>query len=250
MTSSNHPGHRIVVALAAAFAGCVLAAGCSSSGGSGKPAAAGPSGNAGHAAGTVGNVGSGGGKGTCAKLTKADVQPLLTTAIATVKVTAVGVNGEGQQCVFGGADSSGAIDVIVVGGKNAATYYAQDVRGISEPVSVSGIGDKATRDKSGSSSGIDAMGGGLFCTVSTGASDGIPGVAKLEQAAGDTADIGDTAYATIATALGTLCNRVFGRGNMTPDLSSLISAAATASAAPTDGGGLPTDFSLPTDASS
>ncbi len=53
------------------------------------------------------------------------------------------------------------------------------------------------------------------------------------EAAGDTNNIADSAYQTVAIALGTLCNRIYGSGNTTPDLSSLLAmdAAASASAA-------------------
>jgi hypothetical protein len=49
-------------------------------------------------------------------------------------------------------------------------------------------------------------------------------------------------------AVATLCNRLLGSGNTTPDLSALIakgSAAGTAS--PSDQDSLPSNFSLPTD---
>jgi hypothetical protein len=44
------------------------------------------------------------------------------------------------------------------------------------------------------------------------------GIAQLEDAAGHTSNIGDKAYAELAAAIGTLCNRVLGSGNTTPDL--------------------------------
>ena len=59
--------------------------------------------------------GAGGTAVTCNQLTKADVQPLLVDPITTVTVTAAGIDGEGQQCVFGTA-SDGAVDVLVLSG--------------------------------------------------------------------------------------------------------------------------------------
>jgi hypothetical protein len=53
-------------------------------------------------------------------------------------------------------------------------------------------------------------------------------VGQLEEAAGATGTIGNKAYAEIAAALGTVCNRVYGSGNTTPDLSGLTAAAAAA----------------------
>ena len=74
--------------------------------------------------------------------------------------------------------------------------------------------------------------GKTYCSVSP--QDGaIPGEAQLEEASGDTAGIGNKAYAEIAAAIGTVCNRIFGSGNTTPDLTGLTQAGAAAAAAPT-----------------
>ncbi len=178
-------------------------------------------------AGASATGGTGGGSARCSQLTKADVQPLLADPITTVNVTAAGTDGEGQSCVFGTVNSDGAIDVVVLGGTDAASGYTADVQGLANPVQVPGIGDKAARDKGDNTDSITSLKGDIYCSVSTGGADGIPGVAALERAAGYTSDIGDAAYATIAAALGTLCNRIFGSGNTTPDLSSLAAAAAT-----------------------
>lgn len=58
----------------------------------------------------------------------------------------------------------------------------------------------------------------------------MPGVSPLEEAAGDTTHIAESAYQEVADALGTLCNRIYGSGNTTPDLSGLLAADAAASA--------------------
>ena len=155
---------------------------------------------------------------TCNQLTKADVQPLLVDPITTITVTAAGIGGEGQQCVFGTA-SDGAVDVLVLSGDLATTGYAQEVQGMTKPVSVPGVGDKAARDTGDDQP--DAIKGDVYCSVGLGADEGVPGVAALQQAAGGTSNIGDPAEAIIAAALGTLCNRIYGSGNTTPDLSGL-----------------------------
>ena len=193
--------------------------------GQGVPAPAGSGGGASaalEAEGGATTAGTGPGKATCSQLTKADVQPLLADPITTVTVTAAGTDGDGQSCVFGTANSDGVIDVVVLGGSDAAPAYASDVQGLADPVDVPGIGDKAARDKGDNTDSIAALKGDAYCSVSGG---GIPGVAALEQAAGYTSNIGDAAYATISAALGTLCNRIYGSGNTTPDLSSLTAAA-------------------------
>ena len=161
---------------------------------------------------------------TCSQLTKADVQPLLVEPITTVTVTAAGIDGEGQQCVFGTA-SSYDVDVLVLRGDEATSGYAQETQGMTTPVSVPGIGDKAARDTGDDQP--DAIKGDVFCAVSLGTDEGVPGVAALEEAAGGTSNIGEAANGIIAAALGTLCNRIYGSGNTTPDLSGLGSAAAS-----------------------
>lgn len=191
----------------------VSAAGASSSGS--QSASAAPPASPGSAGGTA---------VTCSQLTKADVQPLLVDPITTVTVTAAGVDGEGQQCVFGTA-SDGAVDVLVLSRDEATSGYAQEIQGMTKPVSVPGIGDKAARDTGDDQP--DAIKGDVFCSVSLGADEGVPGVAALQQAAGGTSDIGEPAEGIVAAALGTLCNRIYGSGNTTPDLSGLSSASAS-----------------------
>lgn len=162
---------------------------------------------------------------TCNQLTNSDVQPLLVDPILNLTVTAAGVDGEGQQCVFDTGDSAHAVDVLVLSGDMATTGYAQDVHEMTKPVSVPGIGEKASRDTNDSS--VDAITGDIYCSVSLAASNDVPGVAQLEDAAGGTANIGDRAEGIIAAALGTLCNRIYGGGNTTPDLSGLSSTSAS-----------------------
>ncbi len=169
--------------------------------------------------------GVGGTAVTCNQLTKADVQPLLVDPIANVSVSAAGVDGEGQQCVFDTGDSGHAVDVLVLSGSLATSGYAQDVQAMAKPVGVPGIGDEASRDTNDSS--VDAIRGDIYCSVSLAASNDVPGVAQLEEAAGGTSNIGDRADGIIAAALGTLCNRIYGSGNTTPDLSGLGSASAS-----------------------
>ena len=71
----------------------------------------------------------------------------------------------------------------------------------------------------------------------------MPGVGPLDEAHGATDNIGENYYDTVAEAMGTLCNRLFGSGNTTPDLSSLLAADTTAT--PSDDGGLPSLVTLP-----
>ncbi len=185
-------------------------------------------------------------KAGCSQLTKAEVQSLIVNPITkeTVKaVTAEQYTGStkriGQECVFAaGSGDSEALTVTVINGPFAARAYAADVQGLSpRPVAVPGVGSKAVRarvDAKGAASTtmLSALKGQTYCSVSPQDGD-IPGEGQLEEAAGATADIGNKAYAEIAAAIGTVCNRIFGSGTTTPNLTGLTQAGAAAAANPT-----------------
>jgi hypothetical protein len=182
----------------------------------------------------------------CSKLTKAQVQPLIVNQITkeTVKpVTGAQYTGStkkiGQECVFaaGSADSE-ALTVTIITGPVATRAYAADVQSLSPgAVSVPGVGSKAVRapvDAKGAASTttLSALKGHTYCSISPQDGD-IPGEGQLEEAAGDTADIGNKAYAEIAAAIGTACNRIFGSGNTTPNLTALTQAGQAAATSST-----------------
>jgi hypothetical protein len=221
---------------------CLVGTACSSSG-SGSPAAAGPSSSGSPTAATGAATTT---VATCQHLTFADVQPLITDKVVSVATTAITADGNGKQCEFSakGTDSTGAITVQVLGGAEAKTAYTQAVAGEAKPVAVSGVGDQASRDTEDGQ--VNALHGNLFCSVSYSSSDEVPGVGPLEEAHGSTNNIGENYYDIIARAMGTLCNRIYGSGNTTPDLSSLLAADATST--PSDDGGLPSVGTLPSDA--
>ena len=174
---------------------------------------------------------SGGSAVSCSQLTKDDVQPLLAEPISTIDAIAAGTDDEGQECIFGG-DTDGTIDVTVYRGDDATQAYQEAIQDEADgPVDVPGVGDKATRDTGDPE--ISSLKDDLFCGVSLGSAEDVPGIAALEQAAGDTTNVPESAYATAAVALGTLCNRIYGSGNTVPDLSSLPTGSAAA--APTTG---------------
>jgi hypothetical protein len=182
----------------------------------------------------------------CSQLTKAQVQPLIANPITKVTVKPVteqqytlGTKKVGQECVFAaGSGDSEALTVIVISGPIAAKAYADDVQSLSpRPVAVPGVGSKAVRarvDAKGAAgtTTLSALKGDTYCSVSPQDGD-IPGEGQLEEAAGDTADIGNKAYAEIAAAIGTVCNRVFRSGNTTPELTGLTQAGAAAAAGST-----------------
>jgi hypothetical protein len=151
---------------------------------------------------------------TCKQLTKSQIQPLLTSHIVKVMITPAPYGG--QQCVFSGPDGDGAIDVLVINGKQ---FYKQDVKDSHLNVAVPGVGDKAERAKGDFQ--VDSLKGNEFCSVTVGSSDTIPGVAALQTAAGDTNTIPEKDNAIVAKALGTVCNRLFKKGNTTPSFAGM-----------------------------
>jgi hypothetical protein len=252
----------VTVALATA-AVCSLTTGCSSSsGGLGIPGSQSSiaAGNVSIAAGNVSAAAagtsaagssSGGSAVTCKQVTEAEVQPLSTDPITQDTVTAEseGSLGTGQQCVLSGADGDGTVDILVLGGSGASNAYAEALTSETDgQVAVSGVGDKASRDKGDDQ--INAIKGNVYCSVTLGSDDTVPGVAAIEDANGNTSDIGAAADTIVAVALGTLCNRIWGSGSTTPDLSGLsaIAASASASASASSPGdtGAPSDTGAPT----
>lgn len=245
---------RIVAGISMLCAVTMITA-CSSSSSGSKPrtSASRASGSGGVAAPGAAAAAGGGGRVTCSQVTKAQVQPLLVAAITTATTSVppvgeTGPGGTGQRCTFATADSAQAVSILVIGGKYAENFYQSQVQSMAQAVSVPGVGTKAIRDASHSSTAVTAERSGVVCVVDTSGADQLPGVAALEKAAGDSNRIGDSNWVQVAAALGTLCNVVFGSGNTSPDFSGLKAAAATASAAPPNGGGLPTNITFPTDA--
>ena len=246
----------------AALAGCVLVAGCNGS--SSKSASSTPTAAAATQASTVAAAGNASQpatdapsavtaatKVTCSQLTYADLQPLMVDKITAVKVTPAGQTAEGQMCNWATSGTSDGMSIIVLSGQDGTNTYDGDVQSLStSAVAVPGVGDKAVRDGSHGSDSVSAIKGSTYCRVTPGDGE-VPGVAALEQAAGDTSNIGDANDALEAAAVATLCNRIFGSGNTTPDLTALVAAgSAAATASPSDQDTLPSNFAIPTDGAS
>ncbi len=166
---------------------------------------------------------------TCSQLTKAQIQPLLVHRITKVTVKPVPgftylspAKDVGQTCVFADSETASALAVVVIGGSAAARAYQSDVHSLGPslariPVVSGGKGLRERADSRGSvsSAEVTSVKGSTYCAVMP--QDGeTPGEARLEQAAGSTAAIGDKAYADIAAAIGTVCNRIYGSGSTDP----------------------------------
>lgn len=186
----------------------------------------------------------------CDQITKADVQPMFPTeAIIKVTVKAAGTSSKGQSCLFSSADTSNLLFINVMSGQDAKNAYETDTIGFgSDAVTVPGIGDKAARNGTHSDPIVASMQGDIYCSVLPNIDDFI-GVQPLMVAAGNSGNIDDKYYAEAAAAYGTLCNRVYGTGNTTADLSALAAAGSSAASSPTTEAELPTDVTLPTDGS-
>jgi hypothetical protein len=218
--------HRFVRATSVGvIAATFLLAGCS--GGSGGTPAAGSSSAVssstapGGSTAPAGSVApTGGTTATCKQLTFDAVQPLLDAPITNVEVTAAGLSGGGQECRFEASDPSINVDVIVVGGDDGTTQYNSDVSEFDHPAALPGVGDKAMWDSNDESPAFAAIKGDEYCSVGVEAED-VPGVGAQMDAADNTNQIGDANYLIISTALATVCNRIYGSGNTTVDLSGL-----------------------------
>jgi hypothetical protein len=164
---------------------------------------------------------------TCQQLTLQQVQPFIGEKLTNDAVQFEDLGDvTGQQCTFSGASGDNAINVMVLKGSGAAAAYTGEVADEKDgQVDVPGVGDKASRDKG--SAGINALKGDTYCSAGVG--NELPAIGTLESAANGTTNIGEDYYQEAAIAVGTLCNRIFGSGNTTPDLSKLLAAAAAAS---------------------
>jgi hypothetical protein len=212
------------VPAAAKSAASAIAAAASAAGGGGGAAGA-----SNAPAGPSGAAASGKPAVTCDQLTFADVQPFTTDKVSKDDVQVINIEGtSGETCAFSnGTDDGNTISVEVVKGSGAAGAYADDVNSDSDGVvTVPGIGDKASREKGGAD--LSALKGDVYCK--TGVDDQMADIATLETAANSTTHIAEQHYQDVSIAIGTLCNRIFGSGNTTPDLSALDADAAAASA--------------------
>lgn len=217
--------HRFVRATAVGLiATAFTLAGCSGGSG-GSPAAGSLSPLTSSAAPADSTADQGGSTATCKQLTFAEVQPLLAEPITSVAVTPAGLSGGGQECRFEAADTNENIDVTVIGGSDGTAEYASDVSGFASPAPLPGVGDQAMRDKDDQSSSFAALKGDEYCSVGV-EDENVPGVGALMGAANNTLRIDDANYAIISAALATLCNRIYGSGTTTIDLSGLAPGPA------------------------
>ena len=200
----------------------------------------------------------------CSQLTKAQIQPLLVHSVTKVTVTPVpgikylsSAKQVGQICDFADTETSNALTVVVIAGPAAARAYKSELHSLAPgsafgsinnsklarvPVVSGGKGVRERADNRGavSTAEVASINGSTYCAVIPQGSE-TPGEARLEKAAGYTADIGDKAYADVAAAIGTVCNRIYGSGSTNP----APALAALQKITPKHGGGAITVPKLP-----
>lgn len=228
----KHAAIRRVATSAVLIAGCGLAAsGCSGSSSgtdasatilsanSTSPTATAATVSAGTTASLVSADDQPSGKATCDMLTPADVQFLMTDPAIGPTVSPISEDGSGQRCDFNNADVDQTVEVIVGPSSDPIFGYAAQKNSTAGAVPVSGVGNQAFRKPDDYDPTAD--GDGVTCSVSASIDD-VPAAASLI-VGGHSITLTSVQQDTVATAIGTVCNRVFGSGNTTPDLNSLHS---------------------------
>ncbi len=219
--------HRFVrVAGVGLIAATFTLAGCSG-GSTGTPAAGSSSTDNSSTLPDASAAPTGGATATCKQLTFDQLQPLLKDPITQVEVKAFGLSGSGQECRFEAADKGVNVDVLVAGGSDGTAQYNSDVSEFASPAPLAGVGDKAMWDSNNKSALFAALKGDVYCSTSVDG-ENVPGVGALMDAANNTLRIGDKNWQIIANALATVCNRIYGSGNTTVDLSGLSAPPSTA----------------------
>jgi len=204
----------------------------------------------------IAGAGAGAATPTCSQLSKAEIQPLLIHHVTKLTVKPVpgilylsSAKSVGETCVFADTETSSALSVTVVGGSAATRAYQSETHSLGDLAQVpsvsggKGIRQRADRSGAVTTAEVASINGSTYCAVVPEEGE-LPGVAALEQAAGSTADIGDKAYADIAAAIGTVCNRIYGGGSTNP----ASALAALKQIKPHHGGGgitVPTPPKLP-----
>jgi hypothetical protein len=150
----------------------------------------------------------------------------MSAKIIKVKVTKS--LGSGQECIYASSDDAEEIDILVVGGSEAKKAFQEDVAGLTSKQAVPGVGEKTYRSKGDFQ--ISSTNGKEFCSVSVGSEETIPGVAAINAANGDTSYVPERDNAVIAKALGTLCNRLYRKGNTKVSLAALGTVTTTTGA--------------------
>jgi hypothetical protein len=158
----------------------------------------------------------------CDKLSVADVQPFFNTPIK--KIPDAPSTAPSQRCTFATIDEIQAIDVTTVVGSMVKAFTDKPPTDDGKPgTPLSGVGDSAIRESN--DIWVYAIKNGVFCMIhgdhagehAQGAVEEIKGL-RISDSLAHTIPAA-TAQA-VAQNLGTLCNKIWGSGNMTPTFAS------------------------------
>lgn len=230
MTFGSTP--RFIIGLASTVALTVTLAACSSSSTTGGPVA----GSTGTTLTTTSTrPAAQATTATCDQLTVDQLQPMASSPLTKAPSRTIGLNDHlGQDCAFDVNDDEDAFDVVVLPDaasgeiKDAGMDYDSAAKSAcgADPVAVSGVGSKACRAQGDIS--VLATNGSLSCSVSAEPQD-MPDLGAWELSHGGTSTVPDSIADPAVAVIGTICNRIFGSGNTTPDLAALKAAIAAAS---------------------
>lgn len=157
------------------------------------------------------------GAAICSTLTPDDVQYFLADPAQGPTLEDLGTGNGGQRCIFNNADEDQTVEVDVVATSDPVLGFAAAKAQEPNAVPVAGVGDQAFRAPDDYTP--TAEGSGITCFV-TASIDQIPAASAMI-VDGHSITLTAPQQDAVATALGTICNRLFGSGSTTPDLSML-----------------------------
>jgi hypothetical protein len=163
---------------------------------------------------------------SCEQLSVADVQPFYKSPVAKTTVDQNSVVQGTSECFFKTTPQGSSLQIITTSSAALIAQDAMTAKHDGKPgVPLPGIGDKAIRQAD--DVWVFATQGGVFCAVQGNhAADSAQNAAALELRGLKTSDvrsgkIPDATAQALAEQLGTLCNKIFGSGNMTPSFAGL-----------------------------
>lgn len=169
-------------------------------------------------------MGSAGAPRRSTRSPRCDVQPFFNEPLTKTAETDVLPPTYG--CIFTTTSKKSSLQIIAASGQIAERYYTDSASAGGKPgVALSGVGDKAIR--TAGDVWVSAMKSGVFCQIhgdhsadraENAVADEMRGINISDVRAGN---IPDAEAQAVAQQLGTLCNKIYGSGNMTPSFAGL-----------------------------
>ena len=154
----------------------------------------------------------------CEKLSVADVQPFFNTPIK--KISDPPSDAPVQSCSFATIDGIQGIQITTVVGSMVGGFTTKPPTDDGKPgIPLSGIGDSAVRESK--DIWVYAIKKGVFCMIhgdhaGENAQGSIEEIRGLKLSDSISGTIPAATAQAVAQNLGTLCNKIWGSGNMTP----------------------------------